>query len=234
VFAFRADGTPLLLSGVENDVTTLVLIDLVKESELRRFHSPGKALPLIAALSIASDGSRIAALCRAIPKQAGGEANDAETEPDTHGLVAVWDAASGALVRSIDHAMPATDLTLSPDGRYAAVGDAGGNVAVWTVPDGNLHARLPASDNRIACQAFGRDPHVSYREKPDTPRWQLAVGDSGGIVTILDLQTRRIRNICRGSNDDIKALGFSSGGSRPRPARGRSARSGWNRHAGDR
>jgi hypothetical protein len=38
------------------------------------------------------------------------------------------------------------------------------------------------------------------------------VGDGGGIVTLFDLQNKRIRNTCRGSRHDIKALAFRSDG----------------------
>src|SRR5262249_7772554 len=121
-------------------------------------------------------------------------------------------AATGAVVRAIEHHAPAVSMTLAPDGRMVAVGDTHGDVAVWTLPDGNLYASLSASDNRIEGLAFAREPRVSYRQKPETPAWQLAVGDWGGIVTMLDLQNKRIRNICRGSSDDIKALAFRPDG----------------------
>jgi WD40 repeat protein len=112
----------------------------------------------------------------------------------------------------IDHPAPAVELALAPDGRMLAVGDVHGNVAVWTLPDGAPYATLSAGDTRIQCLAFGREPRVSYRQRPDTPAWQLAVGDDGGIVTLFDLQNKRIRNIARGSGGDIKALAFRPDG----------------------
>src|SRR5262249_17917817 len=81
-------------------------------------------------------------------------------------------------------------------------------------PEGELYRKLSASDNPIQCLCFGREPRISYRHTSDTPRWQLAVGDAGGIVTLLDLQAKRIRNIGRGSQYDIKTLTFSPDGAR--------------------
>ena len=46
----------------------------------------------------------------------------------------------------------------------------------------------------------------------ETLPWQLAVGDAGGIVTMLDLHGKRIRNIGRGSREDVKTLDFSPDG----------------------
>jgi serine/threonine protein kinase/WD40 repeat protein len=204
--AFRPDGTPLLLSSVDKDPTTLVLFDLTREIELRRFSSPDPVRPQMVAFAITPSGSHVAALCQALGKK------DRDVQPDPRGLAAVWDTATGTVVRSIEHALPVTGLALSPDGSLMAVGDAEGTVAIWILPGGELYAKLSASDNRINCLSFGRDPRVSFRHAPNTPRWQLAVGDAGGIVTFLDLQTKRIRNVGRGSPYDIKVLVFSPDG----------------------
>jgi serine/threonine protein kinase/WD40 repeat protein len=207
-FAFHPDGTPLQLAEVDKDGRTLVLHDLAREAVRRRFTSPRTDRPFFADFAITPSGSHVAAIWQAHKPQEG-------IDPPADGppvLIVVWEAATGALVRTIEHRAPAVSLAIAPDGRMLAVGDTQGNVAVWTLPNGNLYANLSASDNRIQCLAFGREPRVSYRQKPDIPAWQLAVGDGGGIVAMLDLQNMRIRNTCRGSSHDIKALAFRSDG----------------------
>jgi serine/threonine protein kinase/WD40 repeat protein len=207
-FAFRADGTPVQIARVGQDDRTLVLHDLAREIVLRRFTSPQQDRPYISAVAFARRGSHIAAIYRATKAEPGRE--PADNEPPV--IIAVWDAVSGALLRSMSHPATATDLALSPDARLLAVGDTRGSVALWSLPDGTAYATLPASDNKIQCLAFGRDPRTSYRQEPDIPAWQLAVGDAGGIVTMLDVRGKRIRNIGRGSKYEIYALEFSPDG----------------------
>jgi WD40 repeat protein len=207
-FAFRPDGTPWQLAQVDKDGRTLVLHDLALETVLRRFTSPQQDRPFFADFAITPSGSHAAALWQASKPRDG--IDPPENAPPT--LIAVWKGATGVVVRLIDHPAPAVALALAPDGRMLAVGDTRGNIVVWTLPDGNPYATLSAGDNRIQCLGFGREPRVSCRQKPDTLAWQLAVGDGGGIVTLFDLQNRRIRNIERGSSYDIKSLAFRPDG----------------------
>jgi WD40 repeat protein len=207
-FAFRPDGTPWQLAHVGKDDRALVLQDLARERVLRRFTSPRQDRPFFADFAITPSGSHIAALWQASKPQDGID----PPENAAAALILVWEATAGAVVRMIEHPAPAGALALAPDGQLLAVGDTQGNVAVWTLPDGAPYASLSAGDSRIQCLAFGREPRVSYRQKPATPAWQLAVGDGGGIVTLFDLQHKRIRNTCRGPGNDIKVLAFRSDG----------------------
>jgi WD40 repeat protein len=207
-FAFRPDGTPWQLARVGKDDRTLVLQDLARERVLRRFSSPRQDRPFCVDFGITPSGSHVAALWQVSKPRDG--IDPPENAPAA--LIVVWEATAGTVVRMIEHSAPAIALALAPDGRMLAVGDTQGNVAVWTLPDGAPYATLSAGDNRIQCLAFGREPRVSYRQKPGTPAWQLAVGDRGGIVTLFDLQHKRIRNTCRSSGNDIKVLAFRSDG----------------------
>jgi WD40 repeat protein len=193
---------------VGKDDRTLVLQDLEHETVLRRITSPQKDRPYLSASTITPGGSDVAAIWRAA--RSNPEAEPADIDPPV--LIAVWEAGSGTLVRTITYPATATDLALSPDGRLLAVGDARGNIAIWNLPEGTPYATLSASDHRIQCLAFGREPRLHYSLKPDAPSWQLAVGDAGGDVTMFDLRSKRIRNIGRGSNYDIKAMEFNSDG----------------------
>jgi serine/threonine protein kinase/WD40 repeat protein len=207
-FAFRPDGPPLQLAEVDKEGRTLVLHDLAREAVLRKFTSPRPDRPFYVDFAITPSGSHVAALWQESKPKAGVDPPD-QAPPV---LIVVWEAATGALVRAMEHHAPAVSMALAPDGRMVAVGDTHGNVAVWTLPGGNSYSSLSASDNRIQCLAFGREPLVSYRQKSDTPAWQLAAGDGAGIVTMLDLRNGRIRNWCRGSSDVINALAFRSDG----------------------
>jgi serine/threonine protein kinase/WD40 repeat protein len=207
-FAFSPIETPWQVARDEKDGRSLVLQDLDRKAVVRRFVSPRPDRPFHAAVAITPRGSHVAALWQANQPRAG--IDPPENAPPA--LIVVWETATGEVVRAIEHPAPAVDLALAPDGRMLAVGDSLGNVVLWTLPDGAPYATLSAGENRIQCLAFAREPRVSYRQKPGTPAWQLAVGDGGGVVTLFDLQNKRIRNTCRSSENDIKALAFRSDG----------------------
>jgi WD40 repeat protein len=207
-FAFRPDGTPWQLTKLAADGRALVLQDLARETPLRQFRSPRQDRPFVSAMAMTPSGSHVAGLFHASEPVLGTDPPE-NAPPD---LIVVWDALSGAVIRAIDLAAPAFELALAPDGRLVAVGDWHGNIALWTLPDGAPYATLSAGDNRIQCLAFGREPRVSFRQKPGTPPWQLASGDGGGTVTLFDLRNKRIRNIGRGSPYDINALVFRPDG----------------------
>jgi serine/threonine protein kinase/WD40 repeat protein len=207
-FAFRPDGTPWQLARLGNDDRILFLQDLANEKVIRRLESPRQDRRHVSESAITPSGSHAAALWHASAPLVG--MDPPENAPPV--LIVVWDATTGAVLRTIDFDSSALSLALAPDGRMLAAGDGHGNVTVWTLPDGALHATLSAGDNRIQCLAFGREPRVSFHQKPDAPQWQVAAGDGGGTVTLFDLQHKRIRNIGRASCNDFKALAFRPDG----------------------
>jgi serine/threonine protein kinase/WD40 repeat protein len=208
-FAFRADGTPLQFAKVVKDDRTLILQNLDHETVVRRLESPDKYRPFLSTGVITRNGAYVAALCRSSNDDP--ELSTAHSDPP--GVVAVWEADWGKLVCTIALPTPAFVLALSPDGKLLAAGDVHGTVSIWTLPVGKPFATLSAGDNRIQCLTFGREPRRSYRHVTDATIWQLAVGDVGGTVIMLDLIGKRIRNFGRGSSNDIKALDFSPDGS---------------------
>src|SRR5262249_30718723 len=115
-FAFRPAGTPWQLAQVGKDGRVLVLQDLARETVVRRFTSSRQDRPFFAAFAITPDGSHIAALAQASQTQDGIE--PPENAPPV--LIVVWETATGAVVRKIDHPAPAVDLALAPDGRMLA------------------------------------------------------------------------------------------------------------------
>jgi WD40 repeat protein len=190
------------------DERTLVLQDLTHESVVRSFTSPDKNLTFLSSGVITRNGTRIAALCRASTDDPESEA--AQSGPP--GVAAVWEADSGKLLCTIALSTPAFALALSPDGKLLADGDVHGAVNLWDLPVGKLVATMSASDNRIQCLTVGREPRRSDLRATAATQWQLAAGDVGGTVIMLDLIGKRIRNIGRGSSNDIKALDFNPDG----------------------
>src|SRR5262249_52235536 len=106
----------------------------------------------------------------------------------------------------------AEGLVLSTDGRVLAAWDEGGEITVWLLPEGKPITTFRVSRSRVGCLAFGRDPLWHDSPALALPPWLLAVGDSGGLITVWDLFAHRPRSICRGSSYEINALAFSPDG----------------------
>jgi serine/threonine protein kinase len=207
VVAFRDDGTPLQVSWDREDHATATLFDVNTSRPLRHFHSPREGLPAITALTLSRAGKHLAAVARPGRKRSEGTPI-ADSEPTS---LIVWDTSSGDPVRTLDH-KATVDLVLSPDGRVLAAWDKSGEVSVWLVAEGQVFTRFHVSRSPVNTVAFGRDP--AWHESPanDLPPWLLAVGDSGGLITVWDLFANRPRSICRGSSIETHALDFSPDG----------------------
>jgi WD40 repeat protein len=174
----------------------------------------------------------------ATARQLAGQSNYlADTEPDTAALLAVasmrfaqsfegrrelyarWRTMRSILrivhgfARPIDEA-----IAFSPGGRFLAAGGWEGQIFVWRVADGGVHAKIPASKapiNQVAVSADGRFVAWSALGIPEGPEYQR--------VFVWDrLAPQRIRSIDRSPayanglvfNPDstILAIGGSDGG----------------------
>src|SRR5207302_11306958 len=94
-----------------------------------------------------------------------------------------------------------TALALSPDQRELAVADKSGWIWFWALPRGEKRPPIKeATGFTIHCLAFSGDGR------------RLAVGSSGGEVTIWDRQKQRSLVPCHGSSWDVYALAFSPDG----------------------
>jgi serine/threonine protein kinase/sugar lactone lactonase YvrE len=207
--AFAPDESALLLRLPDGGTGALALIDLDRSIEGTRFAPPDPMRKQVHSAAISSDGTIVATLFRAQEAPA----NPPEDPPPaSQSLIAVWKADTGELIHQIEQEAETRGIAVSPDGSLLAVSSEPGTVSIWTLPDGLPRARLPVCDNPIQCMAFGRDPRVPAREAPSLPRWRLAVGDVGGVATILDLTENRIRMIGRSSGLDIKAIAFNPEG----------------------
>ena len=201
VVAFRPDGTPLQASW-DADRSRVRLFNVASGDEVRAFRSPLEGPSIIPAMTLSRDGSRLAAVVR--PGK--GDTDEPRDGPTT---LVVWDVSSDRPLRTLSH-KATQDVVLSPDGRFLAAWDSGGEVTVWTLPDGGEFRRLRVGRMPVYCLAFGRDP--VWHDEVSAPTWLLAVGESSGLITVWDLHAERPRSVCRGSNFGVFAMDFSEDG----------------------
>ena len=173
-------GADLRILDLASGVDRVVPIDLVSDFEQRRTRWLEKPLDYIESLALANDGSRVVLTARGAVTLA---ATDARRRIDI-GVPA------GARARA---AVP------SADGRWIyAISDIGGREEIWRFP------------------AHGGGPGTALTRDSETRRWrlypspdgeQLAFDDKRGRLSVLDLETRRIRVIDEGrfGGDDTYA-----------------------------
>ena len=190
VIAFHEDGTPLQLSQSGEDPAALTLYDVTSSRPLHQFRSPGQSLSNITALTLSRTGKHLAVVARPVHKGPDGRSVPIGVAT----TLAVWNAASGDLVGTLDH-KATVGLVLSPDGRLLAAWDEAGEITVWLLPEGRALTHFRVSRARVNCLAFGRDPVWHARPAVNLPPWLLAVGDSGGLITVWDLSTNQARII---------------------------------------
>ncbi len=200
--AFRGDGTPVqLVPGTEKDGLAVILLDLPRNKPLSRFIAPGGATFDLTKgdFTLTPDASVVAAYLQ---------------RRDKGQVLVAWDSASGRTLGSIDLDIPVRCIAVSPDGSLVAAGQEAGRIVVRSPATGRTVATLDNGRNRLNCLSFGRD--VRRPEPtgpgPDAPHWLLAAGDSGGTVTVWDLNRRQIGSYCLGSTYDVYALAFSPDG----------------------
>jgi WD40 repeat protein len=200
---FRPDGTALQLVATGANRFPLLLRNLSNRSVIRELRvsnaSPGGSVGdfSVSHIEMTPDGKVAAA---AATTKSGAE------------VCIVWDAESGKVVRQIQQSgRHITALAVSADGGFLALGDAEGQVDVWSLPEGAPFVLPAASPTRLNCLAFGLHVH-SPVSRGRADKWLLAGGDAGGSVTIWDLGRKAAVTFCRGSYYDVNALAFSPDG----------------------
>ena len=128
---------------------------------------------------------------------AGGLAVDERTGP-TDATAGLWDAATGRRVALLEgHAGPVTALAFSPDsGLLATGGFRGGDVWLWSIPDGQPALLIPsaADDSMVEALAF----HPARRILAVGGVDGTTAGDLDGRVAVWDVEERRQIAVFRG------------------------------------
>jgi len=205
---FLADGTPVQLVADRKDRWSVALWDVGTGRPIQRFEIPprGKAEaarplnPVI--LAMTEDGNFVAA--------ATSEADDEGSAAQGH--LAAWESRTGQMLVQAEATV--TALSLSPDGRVLAAGDADGRIRFWSLPEGKELEPLRSGRTAVDSLAFGRAPRHAEagRAEGRTSAWLLATGETGGAVTVWDLQTRQVKSRCQGSSWNVHAVAFSPDG----------------------
>ncbi len=192
--AFSSDGIPLqLIVRKQDKLQELILLDLLHNTAAQRFTLPngaGSSDPPV--LALLPDASLVAA---------------SVTSGDQNLALAVWDRASGRLLRQFpDKAVVAA---VSADGSLVAAGNEDGQVLIGAMKTGQWIGTFRRGYVEMTCLAFTRDPHRSQNAGAEGAGWLLAAGDEAGGLTIWDVGARMPRSFCRGSQYQVLAVAFS-------------------------
>ena len=195
--AFRPDGTPVQLIA-DSEAGTLTLWNLESQQPLCEYKIPGRlATQHFTQLGLSADGSLAAAsvlLADDVP------------------VYVVWESETGSQL--VQFAGLMNCVAFSPDRTLVAVADTTGQIKIASLTMRRVEMRLQSDVTEIQSLAFGRNIHPVDAEIPNKTiaDWQLAAGDSGGTVTIWDLDRGIPRTYCRGAYYNIFAVAFSPDG----------------------
>jgi WD40 repeat protein len=121
----------------------------------------------------------------------------------TDGVFRRFDPATGKALDGAHGYAWYAKLALSPDGRWAAVGDGGGRLDLWDLA-GTARHELKAGGANVVCVRFAPDGR------------SLAAGLADGTVRIWDVSTRRVRTDfvggLKGSGERTEAIAYLPNG----------------------
>ena len=120
---------------------------------------------------------------------------------DSGSAVGVWNVDNGRLLRPLDRPPNVTALSLSPDGRSLATGDATGRLTLWNADTGkSMGPPVAAHVGAVSSLAFSDDGTL------------LASGGSDGTVRLWNPQTGDpVRATLTGHKGMVSSLAFSPG-----------------------
>jgi serine/threonine protein kinase/WD40 repeat protein len=204
--AFLPDGTAVHVVVDQKDRLKLRLRVVQREEIIRDFRIPGeeKTTSLSPstrpALAMTPDGRLLAASVQLA---------DAKGK----GILVVWDVKTGKELRKvagIDKKLSA--LALNREAGLVVAGNEQGEINVWS-----LHKDRPAAE--FSLPALGQSAITglamqrAVQRRPDKdqekPHWLLAAADSGGRLTIWDLDRKIPKAFCHGSHNAVHAVAFS-------------------------
>eukprot|EP00826_Nyctotherus_ovalis_P065234 TRINITY_DN9584_c0_g1_i19.p1 TRINITY_DN9584_c0_g1~~TRINITY_DN9584_c0_g1_i19.p1 ORF type:complete len:745 (-),score=169.08 TRINITY_DN9584_c0_g1_i19:1108-3342(-) len=90
-------------------------------------------------------------------------------------------------------------LKVSPDGRFVACGDHGGNISIYNMQTWLLTKHIPAHNGEVTCIDFVKDGHVTL----------MATGSRDRLIHIFECTEFAKRKSVEGHNAAIVALGFA-------------------------
>lgn len=184
--AFSPDGKTLASGGGDN---TAILWDVQTGTQKQTLG--GGSVYRVDAVEFSPDGRMLA------------RTNNRQVKPhETVGEVSLWDAASGALKRTLtghtrfDEGRP---LAFSPDGKTLAVG-SWNEVKLWDPQTGMLKGTLRGNVDHVKAVAFSPDGK------------SLATGSRDKQVRIWDVRTKSLKRALSGHHFSICSVAFSPDG----------------------
>ena len=219
-----ADGKTLFTASADGTVRAW---DVGKGTELRKF-TPEKLVEPIRALALSTDGKTLAAggaargairlLDAATLKPAGalGEtgavalcfAGERLIARDAAHTIRVWDVATAKELRffgiGVGTSAAAVPLAVSPDGTVvaSALGAAAFDLELWDAKTGKSLARVPVGRRESVVTA------LAYLKGGKA----IAVGDAGGVVWVIDLEKKAVRQVFKGHRGAVLSLAVSPDG----------------------
>lgn len=116
-------------------------------------------------------------------------------------------------VRTMANSAGVTAVAVSADGSLVAIAESTGRVCVWQTRDGKRMAEFQAGRNEICSLALHQTVRLPESSRTGTNGvWLVAVGDSGGVITLWDLRTQTVSTYCHGSEHRVFAIAFSPDG----------------------
>ena len=134
------------------------------------------------------------------------------SDSDDQGVVLVWNNTSGVLVCSLP--CNATAMAISPNNSMLAIGQADGQVRLWSVRDGELISVMKNNDKCIYALDFSNDTRLDESIGTLRPHGRLVIGDSGSLATVRDIESGDAVCHLRGSDHWVLAARFSPDGQR--------------------
>jgi WD40 repeat protein len=192
--AFSPDGKQLAAGtyppyGVPADASTVRLWDLGSGRTLHTLMHEG----LVGSVAFSPDGSRIVS---------GSSSEGTPPGPRSHGVLRIWDAATGAHQTTLVEHEDIRTVAFSPDGSRIASGSADGKIKLWDAGSGVHTGTLEGHAGRGRCLAF----------HPDGSK--LVSGFEDGTLRVWDLRGEREPLVLSGHTDGVNAVDVSPDGTR--------------------